>query len=96
MSGIRGGYLTGLITVRDYDECRAERTDIDKAEKLMTFVERSVRGKAANLYTFLAILENIGQTAVASRVRGMVPKPSSHSGAATTQPQQPPSTSTGE
>ena len=61
-----------LITVADYDDCRAERTDSRQAQKLMKCVEKEVQGDPRKFNMFVAILEKIGQRAVAQRLRDAI------------------------
>lgn len=58
-----------LITVRQYEDCRAERTDSRKAEELMVCVEKAVKAEPRKFNVFVSILDNIGQKAVADRLR---------------------------
>ena len=52
---------TGLITVRDYEDCKAERTESDQAEKLIKFMEKAVMIEPGNFNSFLSILERCQQ-----------------------------------
>ena len=60
---------TGLITVRDYEYCKAERTDSSKAEMLMKFVEKAVITDPGNFKKFLSILERCQQESIANHLR---------------------------
>ena len=60
---------TGLITVRDYEGCKAESTEYKQAEKLMQCVERAVVADTGNFNLFLSILDQCEQTSIAEYLR---------------------------
>ena len=60
---------TGLVTVRDYEDCKAERTESDQAEKLIKFVEKAVMIDPGNFKLFLSILERCQQKSIAEYLR---------------------------
>ena len=55
----------GLITVRDYEDCKAELTVCKQAEKFMMGVERVVIADPEKFESFLCILEQCGQKSIA-------------------------------
>ena len=64
---------TELITVRDYADCKAERTEYKQAEKLIECVEKAVVADTGQFDKFLSILDKIGQKAIAKHLRSSVP-----------------------
>ena len=60
---------TGLITVREYEDCRAERTESRQAEQLMECVERAVVADPANFNLFLCVLDQCEQKNIAEYLR---------------------------
>ena len=61
---------TELITIRDYDDCKAESTVCKQAEKLMQCVERAVVADPEKFNSFLSILDQCEQKGIANYLRG--------------------------
>ena len=59
----------GLITVRDYEDCKAEPTVYKQAEKFMMCVERTIIADRGKFESFLSILKQCGQKSIAEYLR---------------------------
>ena len=59
-----------LISDHQRAECVAESDVYKKANTFLTLLQRSVVGESDKFHKFLEILNNIGQSTIASRLRG--------------------------
>ena len=59
-----------LITSRQRSECDSEIDPKKKAETFVGYIEQAVNGNSDNFQIFIRILEETGQTHIASCLRG--------------------------
>ena len=59
-----------LLTNRQEADCVCQSTDYKKAEKFLGYLQKAVNGDISKFYTFVQILDEIGQTKIASRLHG--------------------------
>ena len=59
-----------LLTSRQEADCMSESNDYKKADKFLGYLRRAVNGDSNKFYTFLEILDEIGQAKIASRLHG--------------------------
>ena len=59
-----------LVTSRQRSECDNEVNQKKKAETFVGYIEEAVNGNSDNFQSFILILEESGQTHIASRLRG--------------------------
>ena len=59
-----------LLTNHQEADCVSESTNYKKAEKFLGYLRRAVNGDSSKFYTFLEILDEIGQAKIASHLQG--------------------------
>ena len=61
----------GVITDRQRAECASKGDSYAKADAFLGHLVRIVTGDTSKFYTFLKVLDDTGQSAIASRLRGL-------------------------
>lgn len=61
----------GVITDRQRAECASKGDSYAKADAFLGHLMRIVTGDTSKFYTFLKVLDDTGQSAIASRLRGL-------------------------
>lgn len=59
-----------LLTNRQVADCVSKSTAYEKAEKLLSYLQRAVNGDNNKFYTFVQILNETGQKEIASCLHG--------------------------
>ena len=61
-------FKAGIITQRQYEECRGEK--LEKVEKMLEYLLKVVSSDPAKFYTFQRLLHRTNNLAIASKLRG--------------------------
>ena len=61
-----------LISDQQRSDCASETEPYKKAEKFLTYLQRSVNGDSNKLHKFVEILRETGQESIAVRLQGMM------------------------
>ena len=63
---------SSLISEQQRSDCASEADPYKKAEKLLTYLQRSVNGDSNKFHTFVKILRETNQETIAVRLQGMI------------------------